>query len=303
MAKKTTKAMAQAMQERNERHATEIMTRAAKMVRNAQDLIKTLERLMSEDKENVQMEVEKETVQAYVAPTPELHVVKDARRSDNKTGYEGVFFDNSRTHSYVAEVHIRDRYRRKYGFKTPEEAKVVREQMKRELLKEIEGELGIDVVTHREKEIHYDQATLNTLGRDAWIAWAKEAMTRLAVQQNDENAFPNVVHEMEMQTHSRVKSRLNWMRWHAYFAGKTTSEANQLNEYDVLANDRELRNVFTEITLLKLTRATEAGLATEAATIKRTTKRAGVKLKETVSGNPAAETVAEEKSKVAVKLG
>lgn len=288
MAKKTMKTTAQAMQERNEQRATEIMTRAAKMVRNAQDLIKTLERLMSEDEGNIQPEVEREVIQANVAPAPELHVVKDARRSTNKTGYEGVFFDNSRTHSYVAEVYIRDRHRRKTGFKTPEEAKVVREQMKRELLKEIEGELGVAAPAHEEKKFQYDQKTLNALGRDAWIAWAKESMTRLAVQQNNENAFPNVVHEMEMQTHSRVKSRLNWMRCHAYFAGKTTAEANRLNEYDVLANDHALRDTFTEIALLKLTGAqrvdemhTAARNDVEAVSkSKKPVKRKGVQLKE-----------------------
>lgn len=283
MAKKTTKTVALAMQERNERRATEMMTRAEKMIRNAQDLINTLAHLVSENKEAVQPDAKAEETLA-----PELHVVKDARRSDNKTGYEGVFFDSSRTHSYVAEVRIHDRYRRKYGFKTPEEAKVVREQMKRELLKEIADEMNVDAPATKEKEIRYDQTTLNTLGKDAWIAWAKEAMTRLAVQQNDENAFPNVVHEMELQTHSRVKSRLNWMRWHAYFDGKTMAEANELNEYDVLANDHALRDAFTEIALLKLTGAqrvdeihTAARTDVEAVSkSKKPVKRKGVQLKE-----------------------
>lgn len=287
MAKKTTKTVALAMQERNERRATEMMTRAEKMIRNAQDLINTLAHLVSENKEAVQPDVEKETLKAEATPTSELHVVKDGYRSDNKTGYTGVYFSN-REQSYVAEVHIRDRYRRKVGFKTPEEAKVVREQMKHELLKEIADEMNVDAPATKEKEIRYDQKTLNTLGKDAWIAWAKEAMTRLAAQQNDENAFPNVVHEMEMQTHSRVKSRLNWMRCHAYFDGKTMAEANELNEYDVLANDHALRDAFTEIALLKLTGAqhvneihTAARTDVEAVSkSKKPVKRKGTQLKE-----------------------
>lgn len=287
MAKKATKTVALAMQERNERRATEMMTRAEKMIRNAQDLINTLAHLVSENKEAVQPDVEKETLKAEAAPTSELHVVKDGYRSDNKTGYTGVYFSN-REQSYVAEVHIRDRYRRKVGFKTPEEAKVVREQMKHELLKEIADEMNVDAPAPKEKEIRYDQKTLNALGRDAWIAWAKEAMTRLAAQQNDENAFPNVVHEMEMQTHSRVKSRLNWMRCHAYFDGKTMAEANELNEYDVLANDHALRDAFTEIALLKLTGAqhvdeihTAARTDVEAVSkSKKPVKRKGAQLKE-----------------------
>lgn len=287
MAKKTTKTVALAMQERNERRATEMMTRAEKMIRNAQDLINTLAHLVSENKEAVQPDVEKETLKAEAAPTSELHVVKDARRSDNKTGYTGVYFSN-REQSYVAEVHIRDRYRRKVGFKTPEEAKVVREQMKHELLKEIADEMNVDAPATKEKEIRYDQKTLNALGREAWIAWAKEAMTRLAAQQNDENAFPGVVHETEMQTHSRVKSRLNWMRCHAYFDGKTMAEANELNEYDVLANDHALRDAFTEIALLKLTGAQHVdeihtAARTDVETVsksKKPVKRKGTQLKE-----------------------
>lgn len=287
MAKKTTKTVALAMQERNERRATEMMTRAEKMIRNAQDLINTLAHLVSENKEAVQPDVEKETLKAEEALTSELRVVKDGYRSDNKTGYTGVYFSN-REQSYVAEVHIRDRYRRKVGFKTPEEAKVVREQMKRELLKEIADEMNVDTLAAKEKELRYDQTTLNALGKDAWIAWAKEAMERLAVQQNDENAFPNVVHEMEMQTRSRVKSRLNWMRCHAYFDGKTMAEANDLNEYDVLANDHALRDAFTEIALLKLTGAqhvdeihTAARTDVEAVSkSKKPVKRKGAQLKE-----------------------
>lgn len=287
MAKKTTKTVALAMQERNERRATEMMTRAEKMIRNAQDLINTLAHLVSENKEAVQPDVEKETLKAEATPTSELHVVKDGYRSDNKTGYTGVYFSN-REQSYVAEVHIRDRYRRKVGFKTPEEAKVVREQMKHELLKEIADEMNVDAPATKEKEIRYDQKTLNTLGKDAWIAWAKEAMTRLAAQQNDENILPGVVREMEMQTHSRVKSRLNWMRCHAYFAGKTMAEANELNEYDVLANDHALRDAFTEIALLKLTGAqhvdeihTAARTDVEAVSkSKKPVKRKGAQLKE-----------------------
>lgn len=287
MAKKATKTVALAMQERNERRATEMMTRAEKMIRNAQDLINTLAHLVSENKEAVQPDVEKETLKAEAAPTSELHVVKDGYRSDNKTGYTGVYFSN-REQSYVAEVHIRDRYRRKVGFKTPEEAKVVREQMKHELLKEIADEMRVDAPATKEKEIRYDQKTLNTLGKDAWIAWAKEAMTRLAVQQNDENAFPGVVHETEMQTHSRVKSRLNWMRCHAYFDGKTMAEANELNEYDVLANDHALRDAFTEIALLKLTGAQHVdeihtAARTDVETVsksKKPVKRKGTQLKE-----------------------
>lgn len=287
MAKKTTKTVALAMQERNERRATEMMTRAEKMIRNAQDLINTLAHLVSENKEAVQPDVEKETLKAEATPTSELHVVKDGYRSDNKTGYTGVYFSN-REQSYVAEVHIRDRYRRKVGFKTPEEAKVVREQMKHELLKEIADEMNVDAPATKEKEIRYDQKTLNTLGKDAWIAWAKEAMTRLAAQQNDENILPGVVREMEMQTHSRVKSRLNWMRCHAYFAGKTMAEANELNEYDVLANDHALRDAFTEIALLKLTGAqhvdeihTAARTDVEAVSkSKKPVKRKGTQLKE-----------------------
>lgn len=287
MAKKATKTVALAMQERNERRATEMMTRAEKMIRNAQDLINTLAHLVSENKEAVQPDVEKETLKAEATPTSELHVVKDGYRSDNKTGYTGVYFSN-REQSYVAEVHIRDRYRRKVGFKTPEEAKVVREQMKHELLKEIADEMNVDAPAPKEKEIRYDQKTLNTLGKDAWIAWAKEAMTRLAAQQNDENAFPNVVHEMEMQTHSRVKSRLNWMRCHAYFDGKTMAEANELNEYDVLANDHALRDAFTEIALLKLTGAQHVDEIYNAARTdveavsksKKPVKRKGAQLKE-----------------------
>lgn len=287
MANKITKATAQAMTERNEQRATEIMTRAANMIRNAQDLINTLAHLVSENKEAVQPDVEKETLKAEAAPTSELHVVKDARRSDNKTGYTGVYFSN-REQSYVAEVHIRDRYRRKVGFKTPEEAKVVREQMKHELLKEIADEMNVDAPATKEKEIRYDQKTLNTLGKDAWIAWAKEAMTRLAAQQNDENILPGVVREMEMQTHSRVKSRLNWMRCHAYFAGKTMAEANELNEYDVLANDHALRDAFTEIALLKLTGAQHVdeihtAARTDVETVsksKKPVKRKGTQLKE-----------------------
>lgn len=249
MAKKATKTVALAMQERNERRATEMMTRAEKMIRNAQDLINTLAHLVSENKEAVQPESK-----AEAALAPELHVVKDAYMSTNKTGYTGVSFDNTR-HAYAAAVEVRGRKRYKTGFKTPEEAKVVREQMKHELLKEIADEMRVDAPAPKEKEIRYDQKTLNALGRDAWIAWAKEAIVRLAAQQNDENAFPNVVREMEMQTHSRVKSRLNWMRCHAYFDGKTMAEANELNEYDVLANDHALRDAFTEIALLKLTGA------------------------------------------------
>ena len=282
MAKKATKTVALAMQERNERRATEMMTRAEKMIRNAQDLINTLAHLVSENKEAVQPESK-----AEAALAPELHVVKDARRSTNKTGYEGVYFDNC-AQSYAAVVRIHGCQRRKYGFKTPEEAKVVREQMKRELLKEIADEMNVDAPATKEKEIRYDQTTLNTLGKDAWIAWAKEAMTRLAVQQNDENAFPNVVHEMEMQTRSRVKSRLNWMRWHAYFDGKTMAEANELNEYDVLANDHMLRDAFTEIALLKLTGAQRVDeMHTAACTdveavgkSKKPVKRKGVQQKE-----------------------
>lgn len=288
MAKKTTKTVALAMQERNERRATEMMTRAEKMIRNAQDLINTLAHLVSENKEAVQPDVEKETLKAEAAPTSELHVVKDARRSDNKTGYEGVYFDRWQTHSYVAYVRIHGRKRFKYGFKTPEEAKVVREQMKHELLKEIADEMNVDAPATKEKEIRYDQTTLNALGKDAWIAWAKEAMARLAVQQNDENAFPGVVHETEMQTRSRVKSRLNWMRCHAYFDGKTMAEANELNEYDVLANDHALRDAFTEIALLKLTGAqhvdeihTAARTDVEAVSkSKKPVKRKGAQLKE-----------------------
>lgn len=287
MVKKTTKTVALAMQERNERRATEMMTRAEKMIRNAQDLINTLAHLVSENKEAVQPDVEKETLKAEAAPTSELHVVKDGYRSDNKTGYTGVYFSN-REQSYVAEVHIRDRYRRKVGFKTPEEAKVVREQMKHELLKEIADEMNVDAPAPKEKEIRYDQKTLNALGRDAWIAWAKEAMARLAAQQNDENILPGVVREMEMQTHSRVKSRLNWMRCHAYFDGKTMAEANDLNEYDVLANDHALRDAFTEIALLKLTGAqhvdeihTAARTDVEAVSkSKKPVKRKGAQLKE-----------------------
>lgn len=282
MAKKATKTVALAMQERNERRATEMMTRAEKMIRNAQDLINTLARLVSENKEAVQPESK-----AEAALAPELHVVKDARRSTNKTGYEGVYFDNC-ARSYAAVVRIHGCQRRKYGFKTPEEAKVVREQMKHELLKEIADEMRVDAPAPKEKEIHYDQKTLNALGRDAWIAWAKEAIVRLAVQQNDENAFPGVVHETEMQTRSRVKSRLNWMRCHAYFAGKTMAEANELNEYDVLANDHALRDAFTEIALLKLTGAqhvdeihTAARTDVEAVSkSKKPVKRKGAQLKE-----------------------
>lgn len=282
MAKKTTKTVALAMQERNERRATEMMTRAEKMIRNAQDLINTLAHLVSENKEAVQPESK-----AEAALAPELHVVKDARRSTNKTGYEGVYFDNC-ARSYAAVVRIHGCQRRKYGFKTPEEAKVVREQMKHEMLKEIADEMRVDAPAPKEKEIRYDQTTLNALGKDAWIAWAKEAMARLAVQQNDENAFPSVVHEMEMQTRSRVKSRLNWMRCHAYFDGKTMAEANDLNEYDVLANDHALRDAFTEIALLKLTGAqrvdemhTAARTDVEAVSkSKKPVKRKGVQLKE-----------------------
>ena len=288
MAKKATKTVALAMQERNERRATEMMTRAEKMIRNAQDLINTLAHLVSENKEAVQPDVEKETLKAEAAPTSELHVVKDARRSDNKTGYEGVYFDRWQTHSYVAYVRIHGRKRFKYGFKTPEEAKVVREQMKHEMLKEIADEMRVDAPAPKEKEIRYDQKTLNALGREAWIAWAKEAMTRLAAQQNDENAFPGVVHEMEMQTHSRVKSRLNWMRCHAYFDGKTMAEANELNEYDVLANDHALRDAFTEIALLKLTGAqhvdeTHTAARTDVEAVsksKKPVKRKGAQLEE-----------------------
>ena len=287
MAKKATKTVALAMQERNERRATEMMTRAEKMIRNAQDLINTLAHLVSENKEAVQPDVEKETLKAEAAPTSELHVVKDAYMSTNKTGYTGVSFDNTR-HAYAAAVEVRGRKRYKTGFKTPEEAKVVRERMKRELLKEIEGELGVDTVAHEEKKFQYDQKTLNALGREAWIAWAKEAMTRLAAQQNDENAFPGVVHEMEMQTHSRVKSRLNWMRCHAYFDGKTMAEANELNEYDVLANDHALRDAFTEIALLKLTGAQHVdeihtAVRTDVEAVsksKKPVKRKGAQLKE-----------------------
>lgn len=282
MAKKATKTVALAMQERNERRATEMMTRAEKMIRNAQDLINTLAHLVSENKEAVQPESK-----AEAALAPELHVVKDARRSTNKTGYEGVYFDNC-ARSYAAVVRIHGCQRRKYGFKTPEEAKVVREQMKHELLKEIADEMRVDAPAPKEKEIRYDQKTLNALGRDAWIAWAKEAIARLAVQQNDENAFPGVVHETEMQTHSRVKSRLNWMRCHAYFDGKTMAEANELNEYDVLANDHTLRDAFTEIALLKLTGAqhvdeihTAARTDVEAVSkSKKPVKRKGAQLKE-----------------------
>ena len=282
MAKKATKTVALAMQERNERSATEMMTSAEKMIRNAQDLINTLAHLVSENKEAVQPESK-----AEAALAPELHVVKDAYMSTNKTGYTGVSFDNTR-HAYAAAVEVRARKRHKTAFKTPEEAKVVRERMKRELLKEIEGELGVDTVAHEEKKFQYDQKTLNALGREAWIAWAKEAMTRLAAQQNDENAFPGVVHEMEMQTHSRVKSRLNWMRCHAYFAGKTMAEANELNEYDVLANDHALRDAFTEIALLKLTGAqhvdeTHTAARTDVEAVsksKKPVKRKGAQLEE-----------------------
>lgn len=282
MAKKATKTVALAMQERNERRATEMMTRAEKMIRNAQDLINTLAHLLSENKEAVQPESK-----AEAALAPELHVVKDARRSTNKTGYEGVYFDNC-ARSYAAVVRIHGCQCRKYGFKTPEEAKVVREQMKHEMLKEIADEMNVDAPAPKEKEIHYDQKTLNALGRDAWIAWAKEAMARLAAQQNDENILPGVVREMEMQTHSRVKSRLNWMRCHAYFDGKTMAEANELNEYDVLANDHALRDVFTEIALLKLTGAqrvdeihTAARTDVEAVSkSKKPVKRKGTQLKE-----------------------
>lgn len=282
MAKKATKTVALAMQERNERRATEMMTRAEKMIRNAQDLINTLAHLVSENKEAVQPESK-----AEAALAPELHVVKDARRSTNKTGYEGVYFDNC-ARSYAAVVRIHGCQRRKYGFKTPEEAKVVREQMKHEMLKEIADEMRVDAPAPKEKEIRYDQTTLNALGKDAWIAWAKEAMARLAVQQNDENAFPGVVHETEMQTRSRVKSRLNWMRCHAYFDGKTMAEANDLNEYDVLANDHALRDAFTEIALLKLTGAqrvdemhTAARTDVEAVgKSKKPVKRKGVQQKE-----------------------
>lgn len=282
MTKKATKATAQAMQERNERRATEMMTRAEKMIRNAQDLINTLAHLVSENKEAVQPESK-----AEAALAPELHVVKDARRSTNKTGYEGVYFDNC-ARSYAAVVRIHGCQRRKYGFKTPEEAKVVREQMKHELLKEIADEMRVDAPAPKEKEIRYDQKTLNALGRDAWIAWAKEAIVRLAVQQNDENAFPSMVHETEMQTRSRVKSRLNWMRCHAYFDGKTMAEANELNEYDVLANDHALRDAFTEIALLKLTGAqhveeTHTAARTDVEAVsksKKPVKRKGAQLKE-----------------------
>lgn len=282
MAKKATKTVALAMQERNERRATEMMTRAEKMIRNAQDLINTLAHLVSENKEAVQPESK-----AEAALAPELHVVKDAYMSTNKTGYTGVSFDNTR-HAYAAAVEVRGRKRYKTGFKTPEEAKVVREQMKHELLKEIADEMRVDAPAPKEKEIRYDQKTLNALGRDAWIAWAKEAIVRLAAQQNDENAFPNVVREMEMQTHSRVKSRLNWMRCHAYFDGKTMAEANELNEYDVLANDHALRDAFTEIALLKLTGAqhvaeihTAARTDVEAVSkSKKPVKRKGAQLKE-----------------------
>lgn len=282
MAKKATKTVALAMQERNERRATEMMTRAEKMIRNAQDLINTLAHLVSENKEAVQPESK-----AEAALAPELHVVKDARRSTNKTGYEGVYFDNC-ARSYAAVVRIHGCQRRKYGFKTPEEAKVVREQMKHKLLKEIADEMRVDAPAPKEKEIRYDQKTLNALGRDAWIAWAKEAIVRLAVQQNDENAFPGVVHETEMQTRSRVKSRLNWMRCHAYFDGKTMAEANELNEYDVLANDHALRDAFTEIALLKLTGAQHvdeihAAARTDVEAVsksKKPVKRKGAQLKE-----------------------
>ena len=113
-------------------------------------------------------------------------------------------------------------------------------------------------------------------------------MTRLAAQQKDENILPGVVREMEMQTHSRVKSRLTWMRCHAYFNGKTMAEANELNEYDVIANDHALRDAFTEIALLKLTGAqrvdeihTAARTDVEAVSkSKKPVKRKGTQLEE-----------------------
>lgn len=298
MAKKTTKTVALAMQERNERRATEMMTRAEKMIRNAQDLINTLAHLVSENKEAVQPDVEKETLKAEATPTSELHVVKDGYRSDNKTGYTGVYFSN-REQSYVAEVHIRDRYRRKVGFKTPEEAKVVREQMKHELLREIEGELGVDTVAHKERKFQYDQKTLNALGRDAWIAWAKEAVNRVGVNQNSGDVLLKLVRETEGQTRSRVKTRLNWAKYHAYFAGKAMDEVNMLNVYDVLANDCVLRDAFTEIVVQVLSGTTETGMVTETATVKRKTKRTGVKPKEFATES----TATEEKVKAAAELG
>lgn len=284
MDKKATKTVTQAMQERNEQRATEMMTKAAKMIRNAQDLISTLERLVSEDRGNAQPCTAKELVKVDmpspdVTSVPELHVVKDGYRSDNKTGYIGVFFEN-RSKSYAASVRIHGRARMKSGFKTPEEAKVVREQMKRELLKEIEGELNANIPVYEGKEIRYDQKTLNALGKNAWIAWAKEAMMRLAMQRDGENMLPDMIQKTENQTRSRVKSRLNWARIHACFAGKTMDEANALNEYDVLANDHALRDVFTEIVLLKLSGVHEDVLVERAVAIKKPAKRKGVRLKE-----------------------
>lgn len=309
MDKKATKTVTQAMQERNEQRATEMMTKAAKMIRNAQDLISTLERLVSEDRKNTQPCTAKELVKVDMpipetTSVPELQVVKDARLSNNKTGYEGVFFDNT-WHSYVAEVSVRGRRRRKYGFKTPEEAKVVREQMKCALLKEIEGELRVDVPAHKGNVFRYDMETLRHLGSEAWIAWAKEAVNRVGISQNGGDVLLKLVRKTEDQTRSRVKTRLNWAKYHAYFAGKAMDEANQLNVYDVLANDRVLRDAFTEIVVQALSGVaetgltTETGLATETSTVKRKTKRAGVKLKEFATGN----TATEEKVKAVVELG
>lgn len=258
---------------RNEQHARNMVARTGVMLRNAQRLLDTLEELMknstavpnpSKGNEPVVPVVEQakpvEEQPVVEQPVeeqeaPELHVVKDARRSDNKTGYTGVYFSN-RERSYVAEVRIRDRYRRKVGFKTPEEAKVVREQMKREILKEIENELNIDKEvkpeTKKETNFTYDQKTLNALGRDAWIAWAKEAMSKLAAKLNEEDPFAPTVRETELRTHSRVKLRLHFLRSHMYFDGKTAAEVNAMTQYDILANDRLLRDTFTELVLDKL---------------------------------------------------
>ena len=137
------------------------------------------------------------------------------------------------------------------------------------------------------------------MGRDAWIAWAKEAVNRVGVNQNGGDVLLKLVRETEDQTRSRVKTRLNWAKYHAYFAGKAMDEVNMLNVYDVLANDRVLRDAFTEIVVQALSGTTETGMVTETATVKRKTKRTGVKPKEFATES----TATEEKAKAAVKLG
>lgn len=180
-----------------------------------------------------------------VEDIPHLRLVKDAKRKDNKSGYNGVFW-NKKEKAYRASVCVHGRRKVKCGFKTAEEAKVAYENLKRDLYAEIGVELGVESQDKGNPPV-MDMHTLEALNRDAWMSWAHDMMNRAV-----SGWEPKALREVERATNSRLKSRLWQKKCHAYLNGQDSEQVEALTVYDVIADSNKLRRVFTGIVVRDL---------------------------------------------------